>query len=102
MQSATVRNVGKAYLISIGVWCVLAVPTGWQYYIFDQSLNIKSTLFDMLRLAEARGFTLALLTPPIFYVVRRYIGVLRTSFGIYWPMRRGACLSCSCMRAFDG
>jgi len=28
---------------------------------------------DMLRLAEARGFAFALLTPPMFYIVRRYI-----------------------------
>ena len=67
------RRIVRAYLVSIGVWCALSLLTGWQYRIFDQSLNIHSTLLDMLRLAEARGFTFALLTPPIFYVVRRYL-----------------------------
>ena len=67
------RQVGRAYLVSIAVWCGLSLLTAWQYRIFDQSLNIHSTFLDMLRLAEARGFTYALLTPPIFYVVRRYL-----------------------------
>lgn len=67
------RRIVRAYLISIAVWCGLSLLTGWQYRIFDQSLNIHSTLLDMLRLAEARGFAFALLTPPIFYVVRRYL-----------------------------
>lgn len=67
------RRIVRAYLVSIGVWCALSLLTGWQYRIFDQSLNIHSTLLDMLRLAEARGFAFALMTPPIFYVVRRYL-----------------------------
>lgn len=74
-----VRRIVRAYLISIGVWCGLSLLTGWQYRIFDQSLNIHSTFVDMLRLAEARGFALALLTPPIFYVVRRYLAEARHS-----------------------
>jgi two-component system, LytTR family, sensor kinase len=69
-----VGPIVRAYLMSIGVWCGLSLLTAWQYRIFDQSLNIHSTFFDMLRLAEARGFAFALLTPPIFYVVRRYLG----------------------------
>ncbi|MGE5207646.1 MAG: sensor histidine kinase [Chlamydiota bacterium] len=67
------RRIVRAYLISIAAWGGLSLLTGWQYRIFDQSLNIHSTLLDMLRLAEARGFAFALLTPPIFYVVRRYL-----------------------------
>lgn len=69
----TRRQIAKAYVVSIGIWCGLSVLTGWQYRIFDQALNIHSSLFDMLRLAEARGFAFALLTPPIFYFVRRHI-----------------------------
>jgi hypothetical protein len=36
-------------------------------------MNIPSTLFDMLLLAESRGFAFAMLTPPIFYLARRSI-----------------------------
>jgi two-component system LytT family sensor kinase len=77
MNSRTLRRTGKAYLISISLWSGLSLLTGWQYFLFDKSLNIHSTVTDMLRLAEARGFAFALLTPPIFYVVRRYIGAAR-------------------------
>jgi two-component system, LytTR family, sensor kinase len=71
MEFRKLRPIGRAYLISIVTWCGLSVLTGWQYRIFDKALNIHSSLPDMLRLAEARGFAFALLTPPIFYVVRR-------------------------------
>ena len=74
MRSGTLRRIARAYLISISLWCGLSLLTGWQYHIFDESLNIRSTMADMLRLAEARGFAFALLTPPMFYIVRRYIG----------------------------
>src|SRR5271169_4489397 len=73
MRSGTLRHIARAYLISISLWCGLSLLTGWQYHIFDESLNIRSTMADMLRLAEARGFAFALLTPPMFYIVRRYI-----------------------------
>jgi two-component system LytT family sensor kinase len=77
MERAEPRHIAKAYLVSIAIWCGLSLLTGWQYRIFDESLNIKSSFLDMIRLAEARGFTFALLTPPIFYIVRRHIGRAR-------------------------
>jgi sensor histidine kinase YesM len=77
MDVGRIRPVARAYLISVLVWCGLSVLTGWQYRIFDKALNIHSSLLDMLRLAEARGFTFALLTPPIFYAVRHKVVSLR-------------------------
>jgi two-component system, LytTR family, sensor kinase len=72
MDSKRLRRIVRVYLASAGIWCGLSLLTGWQYRIFDQELNIPSSLFDMVLLAEARGFTFALLTPPIFFLVRRY------------------------------
>jgi two-component system, LytTR family, sensor kinase len=72
MDSKTLRQIARAYLASAGIWCGLSLLTGWQYRIFDQELNLPSSLLDMVLLAEARGFTLALLTPPIFFLVRRH------------------------------
>jgi len=86
VNTTALRRVCRAYLLSIAVWCGLSLLTGWQYRIFDKELNIQSSLFDMLLLAEARGFTLALLTPPIFYVVSRQLARTRRSFwsiGLY-------------------
>ena len=98
----SIKQICRAYLMSIGVWCGLSLLTGWEYRIFDQELNIHSSLSDMILLAEARGFTLALLTPPIFYVVSRqlakgarslwsiglyFLGILPFMFayaGIHW------------------
>jgi two-component system, LytTR family, sensor kinase len=72
MELSKSTRIGKAYLYSIGLWSALSLLTGWQYLIFDHSLNIHSTLVEMLCLAEGRGLAFALLTPPIFYLVRRY------------------------------
>jgi two-component system LytT family sensor kinase len=72
MKLINLRPIGRAYLVSLALWCGLSLLTGWQYRIFDQQMNIHSSLLEMLLLAEARGFTFALLTPPIFYFVRRY------------------------------
>jgi two-component system LytT family sensor kinase len=66
------RDIARPYLLSLAIWCTLSLLTGWQYRIFDESINIHSSLLQMLALGEARGFTFALLTPPIFYFVRRY------------------------------
>src|SRR5215469_2929666 len=86
MKGISLRQFGRAYTQSIGIWCALSLLTGWGYRIFDQQLNIHSTLFDMVLLAESRGFAFALLTPPIFYLVRRYSSTARHSswrLGIY-------------------
>jgi hypothetical protein len=73
MKLTGFRPVLRAYGFSIAVWCGLSLLTGVQYRIFDEQLNIPTTMWDMLLLAESRGFSFALLTPPIFYLARRSI-----------------------------
>ncbi len=80
MQQKQFRPVVRAYGLSIAVWCGLSLLTGVQYRVFDKAMNINSSLFDMLLLAESRGFSFALLTPPIFYLARRYMGDARNRF----------------------
>jgi two-component system LytT family sensor kinase len=70
MELSKPRRIAKAYLLSVGIWSVLSLLTGWNYLIFDHSVNIHSTLTQMLLLAESRGLSYALLTPPIFHIVR--------------------------------
>jgi two-component system, LytTR family, sensor kinase len=72
MKISAPRQIVRAYLLSIGMWSALSLLTGWNYLIFDHSVNIHSTLTQMIFLAEGRGLAFALLTPPIFYIVRRY------------------------------
>jgi two-component system, LytTR family, sensor kinase len=81
MDRSRLGRIAKAYLFSIGIWSALSLLTGWNYLIFDQSANIQSTLVDMMLVAEARGLAYALLTPPIFFIVRHY------SFGTRWRAR---------------
>jgi two-component system, LytTR family, sensor kinase len=69
VQLQNLRQLGRAYLLSIAVWSALSVLTAWEYRIFDQQLNIHSTFLDMLLLAESRGLAFALLTPAVFYLV---------------------------------
>jgi two-component system, LytTR family, sensor kinase len=67
-----IGRIAKAYLYSIGIWSALSLLTGWNYLIFDQNANLRSNLTDMMLLAEGRGLSYALLTPPVFYLVQRY------------------------------
>jgi two-component system, LytTR family, sensor kinase len=80
MKLKDIQPVVRAYGLSIAVWCGLSLLTGVQYRVFDKAMNIQSSLFDMLLLAESRGFSFALLTPPIFYLARRSIGGARNRF----------------------
>jgi len=65
-------RIFRSYLLSMSAWTALSLLTGWQYHIFDQSVHFHTSLTDMLLLAEGRGAAFGLLTPPVFYIVRRF------------------------------
>ena len=88
------RPIVRAYALSIAVWCGLSLLTGVQYRIFDKQLNIQSSRWDMLLLAESRGFSLALLTPPIFYLAAGRSASCTIDSGMYSDIAWGYCLSC--------
>jgi two-component system, LytTR family, sensor kinase len=75
MTRLSIRQVVRAYLISIAIWTTLSLLTGWNYLIFDRTARLHSTLGDMILLAEARGLAYAILTPPIFYIAWHYSAV---------------------------
>ena len=94
-------QIGRAYLIAIGIWSAFSLLTGWNYLIFDQSANLKSTLSQMMLLAEARGLVYALLTPPIFFIVRKYSTGKRERLRYLVAYILGAApfmLVCGCLR----
>lgn len=72
MTQLSIRQVVRAYLLSIGIWTTVSLLTGWNYLIFDMTAKLHSTLGDMILLAEARGLAFAILTPPIFYIAAHY------------------------------
>src|SRR5580698_1010949 len=94
-------RIARAYLIAIAIWSALSLLTGWNYLIFDQSANLKSSLSQMIYLAEARGLAYALLTPPIFFIVQRYSTGTRERLRYLVAYILGAApfmLACACLR----
>lgn len=76
------RTIGRAYLLSIAVWTLFALLNAWEYHIFDQDLNIHTSFLERLVLSESRALAMALLTPPLFYFVRRQAGARRQSLSV--------------------
>lgn len=66
------RKIALAYAVSVGVWVSIALLLEWQYLVLVRMQNVPVSVADTLPMALARGFGFALLTPPIFYIVRRY------------------------------
>jgi two-component system, LytTR family, sensor kinase len=69
---ATVRRVIRDYALSIFAWLTMSLLTAWQTWNMSNRENLHVTLRDMLLLYAVRYFTVALLTPPIFYLSERW------------------------------
>jgi two-component system LytT family sensor kinase len=65
-------QIALAYAVSVGIWVSIALLIEWQYVVLVRMQRVRVSLADTLPMALARGFAFALLTPPIFYIVRRY------------------------------
>jgi two-component system LytT family sensor kinase len=76
MQPLRLRAIARAYLMSIAFWYGIALLMGLQYRPLNRQ-NLWSSLIEMLILAGAHAFPFALWTPPIFYVVAKYISFSR-------------------------
>jgi two-component system, LytTR family, sensor kinase len=72
---AQTRLLLRIYAISLAVWLPVSVLVGWQTYIMDRREGLPVVLGQLLLAFAARYVTVAILTPPIFYVVHR------------WPLR---------------
>lgn len=72
MKSVSLRNVAYAYLMSIAFWCGFALLMGLQYRPFNQQ-HPWSWFVDLVYEVALRGFALAFWTPPIFYLVGKYL-----------------------------
>ena len=72
MSSPRLRGIARAYLMSIAFWCGMSFLMGLQYKPLDYR-NFWPSFVDLLAQAGARAFALALWTPPIFYLVGKYL-----------------------------
>ncbi len=87
MQSPRLRGIVRAYLVSIAFWCGLALLMGLQYRPLNRQ-NLWGSLVDLLVGAALRGLALAFWTPPIFYLVGKYLGFSKTRFrdALLWSL----------------
>jgi two-component system, LytTR family, sensor kinase len=76
------RDLLRSYALSIAFWLPLSVLVGWQTYIMDRREGLPVVLRELLLAYGARYLTVAILTPPLFYLVNRWpltAAVLRRS-----------------------
>jgi two-component system LytT family sensor kinase len=66
------RLVARAYAASLAFWLALSPLVGWQTYYLERIEHLKVNLSTDLLVYAARYFTVAILTPPIFYWVNRW------------------------------
>lgn len=72
MSSPSLRGIARAYMMSAAFWCGFALLMGLQYRPPDPQ-HFWSSLLDLLVEVALRGFALAFWTPPIFFLVGRFL-----------------------------
>jgi two-component system, LytTR family, sensor kinase len=68
----SVRNVAVAYLWSICVWSIVAALVGVQQAYFENEIHSGEYRFVVFSVLAIRFFDFALLTPPLFWIVRQF------------------------------
>ena len=76
MKSTHLRGISRAYLMSISFWFGISLLMGWQYGVLNPG-NLWPSILDLVVKAGAHAFTLALWTPPVFYLVGKYLSSSR-------------------------
>ena len=76
MKSTHLHGIARAYVMSISFWFGISLLMGWQYGVLNPR-NLWPSFLDLVVKAGADAFTLALWTPPIFYLVGKYLSFSR-------------------------
>jgi hypothetical protein len=87
MYSPRLRPIVQAYVMSIAFWYGLSVLMGLQYSPLDRN-HIWFSFLGLLVQAGARAFALALWTPPIFFLVKKYLrfSTNRVRYALLWGL----------------
>lgn len=87
MNLRYLRVIAKSYLMAMAFWFGIAFLMGWQYGTLDRQ-HLWRSFVQLLEMAAVRGFTLALWTPPIFYLVGKYLKLAgnRAIYVIVWVL----------------
>lgn len=78
------RRIGRDYAISMAFWLAASLLASWQTYSLWLKAHVSVRYHDLQLVFAARYFSVALLTPPIFYLVSRWpvtAGAIRRSLG---------------------
>jgi two-component system LytT family sensor kinase len=79
MKPLLVRSVARAYLMSFAFWSGIALLMGLQYRPLDPHA-LWSSLGALLIEVALRGLAFALWTPPIFFLVGKYLRFSKSRF----------------------
>ncbi|MGA8272719.1 MAG: histidine kinase [Candidatus Sulfotelmatobacter sp.] len=87
MKALSLRGIARAYMMSIVFWCGFALLMGLQYTPPDRQ-HLWSSLLDLLVGTALRGFALAFWTPPIFFLVAKYLSFSnrRLRYALLWSL----------------
>ena len=72
ISKSTLRRVGRDYAISIAFWLLLSFLIAWQTHHTVVYGPAPTPLRDLILLFGVRYLTVALLTPPLVYIVERW------------------------------
>ncbi len=87
MYSRRLRPIVRAYVMAIAFWYGIAVLMGLQYSPLDRN-HVWFSFFGLLVQAGAHAFALALWTPPIFFLVKKYLrfSTKRVRYVLLWGL----------------
>src|SRR5579872_1548198 len=87
MYTSRMRPIVRAYVIAIAFWYGLAVLMGPQYSPLDRN-HLGFSFLGLLVQAAAHAFALALWTPPIFFLVKKYLhfSTNRAQYAVLWGL----------------
>ncbi len=71
-KSNSARLIARAYALALLFWLPLSLLVGWQTFYLERLEHLHVELSIEMLVSAVRYFTVALLTPPIFYWVNRW------------------------------
>ena len=85
MKLPPFRAIVRAYLVSLLVWCGIALLMGFQASPFNRQ-NPREWFVNLLVEVAPRAFAMTFWTPPIFYLVRRLLNssINRFAYVLLW------------------
>ena len=87
MKSPPIRGIARAYLMSTLFWSGISLLMGLQYRPLNRQ-HFWASLLDLLVEVALRGCALAFWTPPVFFLVERFIGYSnrRIRYVLLWTL----------------